>query len=58
MENSEDIYPEDNRLRLVAADYYAVMFVAFVIGLYGLFSLFWLASAEIQQSVHVVGSLS
>jgi hypothetical protein len=57
METSKDLYPGDNRLRFYAAAYYAVMLVAFAIGLYGLFSLFWLAGAELQQSVHVVGSL-
>lgn len=57
MENSEHRYPEDNRLRLVAVAYYAVMFAAFAVGLYGVFSLLSLAGAELQQSVHIAGSL-
>ena len=57
METSKNIFPEDNRLRFSAAAYYAVMLVASAIGLYGLFSLFWLAGAKLQQSVHVVGFL-
>ena len=57
MENSKDTSTEDSRLRLAAAAYYAVMLVSFVIGLYGLLSLFSLASAELQQSVHIVGPL-
>jgi hypothetical protein len=57
METSKNLFPEDNRLRFSAAAYYVVVLVAFTIGLYGLFSLFWLAGAELQQSVHVVGSL-
>jgi hypothetical protein len=46
METSKNIFREDNGLRFSAAAYYAVMLVAFAIGLYGLFSLFWLAGAE------------
>jgi len=57
METSKNIFPEDNKLRFSVAAYYLVMLAAFAIGLYGLFSLFWLAGAELQQSVHVVGRL-
>lgn len=57
MEKSKDTYREQTSLRFAAVAYHAVMLAGFVIGLYGLFSLFWLASAEIQQSVHIVGSL-
>jgi len=57
MEISEDSCREDSRLRLAAVAYHAVMLAAFVIGLYGLVSLFSLASAEIQHGVHIVGSL-
>ncbi len=54
MENSERGFTEDAKLKYVKLVYYAVMLVAFVIGMYGLLSLFSLASAEIQQSVHIV----
>lgn len=37
--------------------YYAVMLVAFAIGLYGCFSLFGLARAEVEHSVHLIGSI-
>lgn len=57
MDNSEGEYREDAMLRFATVTYYAVMLVAFVIGLYGLFSLFWLAGAEIQHSARIVGSL-
>jgi len=56
MKTSDGDTDEDARLRLAAAAYYAVMLVVFVIGLYGLFSLFWLASAEIQHNAHILGS--
>jgi hypothetical protein len=54
METSTDQH-EDSRLRLAAFVYYTVMLVGFVIGLYGLFSLFWLATAEIQHNARIVG---
>lgn len=50
MNSSEIEYREDVRLRFATVTYYAVMLAAFVIGLYGLLSLFWLASTEIQHS--------
>lgn len=57
MEILEDRYRKQSMLRFAAVAYHAVILVAFVIGLYGLLSLFSLASAEIQHSVHIVGSL-
>jgi hypothetical protein len=55
MENSERTYPKDRRLQLVAIVYCAVMLAAFVVGLYGCFSLFLLARAEVERSVHLSG---
>jgi hypothetical protein len=57
MNSSGGEYREDARLRFETVTYYAVMLAAFVIGLYGLFSLFWLASAEIQINARIVGFL-
>lgn len=54
MENSEHVYGEGTKLRVLVLAYHAVMLGAFAAGLYGLFSLFSLASAEIQQSIHIV----
>ncbi|MFY9572348.1 MAG: hypothetical protein WAV20_13190 [Blastocatellia bacterium] len=54
MDTSKRAYAVDKKLQFAAIAYYAMMLAAFVIGLYGLFSLFWLASAEIQNSVHIV----
>ena len=56
MENSERTFTtEETRLRVVAIAYAAVMLVAFVIGLYGCFSLFWLAGHEVERSVQLFG---
>jgi hypothetical protein len=57
MQKSNNAFGEDRALRLAVTAYYAVMIVVFVIGLYGFFSLVWLASAEVQHSVQVIGSL-
>ena len=56
MENPEDTRSEELNLRFAAVVYHTVMLVAFVIGLYGLISMFSLASAEIRHSVHIIGS--
>lgn len=57
MNSFEGEYREDARLRFATVIYYAVMLAVFVIGLYGLFSLFWLAGAEIQHNARIVGFL-
>ena len=57
MNSSHGEYREDARQRFLTVTYYAVMLAAFVIGLYGLFSLFWLASSEIQHNARIVGFL-
>ena len=58
MENLENIYTEDRSLGFATFVYCAVMLVAFVIGLYGLFSLLWLAADSVGHSVQVIGSLN
>ena len=57
MENLENIYTEDRSLGLTTLVYCAVMLVAFVIGLYGLFSLLWIAADSVGRNVQVIGSL-
>lgn len=51
MENANKTRQIEKGLQVVAIAYHVVMLAAFVIGLYGFFSLFWLASAEIHHSV-------
>lgn len=57
MQNTQELYEESRSLVWTALVYYAVILTAFVIGLYGLFSLIWLAGDSLQQSVQVLGSL-
>ena len=57
MENLDDIYLEKRSLALAAFVYYIVMLTAFVIGLYGLLSLFWLAASSVQNNAQVISSL-
>jgi hypothetical protein len=54
MDNSEKTSFEDSRLRLAVIVYYAVMLAVFTVGLYGLFSLFFIASAEIRHNVQLL----
>ena len=55
MQDAEDRYSDDRRLRAAAIVYTLVMIGAFAIGLYGLFSLFWLATSTAEQSLRAVG---
>ena len=48
---------ENGALGLIAAIYYAVMLVAFVVGLYGFFSLFWLATSAVARDARILSSL-
>jgi hypothetical protein len=54
MDHSEKTSFDDSRLRLAVIVYYAVMLAVFTVGLYGLFSLFFIASAEIQRNVQLL----
>jgi len=51
MENSIKTKQIEKSLQVVAIAYHIIMLAAFVVGLYGFFSLFWLASAEVHHSV-------
>jgi len=57
MENTRELYEENRSFAWTALIYYAVMLIAFVIGLYGLFSLIWMAGDSLAQNVKVLGSL-
>lgn len=41
---------EGRSLHAASVFYYGMLLVAFVIGLYGLFSLFWLAAGAFERS--------
>jgi hypothetical protein len=57
MENAQELYEENRSLAWTALIYYVVMLIAFVIGLYGLFSLLRLAGDSLAQNVQALGSL-
>jgi hypothetical protein len=57
MQDARELIEENRALAWTALVYYTVMLIAFVIGLYGLFSLIWLAGDSFHQNVQVIGSL-
>jgi len=57
MENLDEIYLEKRSLALAAFVYYIVMLAAFIIGLYGFLSLFWLASNTVEHNAQALSSL-
>ena len=57
MKDAEKSKVESFALGMTAAVYYAVMLAAFAIGLYGFFSLFWLATSAVERSAHILGTL-
>jgi hypothetical protein len=57
MENAQELFEENRSLAWRVLIYYAVMLIAFVIGLYGLLSLIWMAGDSLAQNVQVLGSL-
>ena len=57
MNNLETDYAEDARLRLTAVVYGAVVLAALLIGLYGFFSLLWLAGSAVERAGQTPGLL-
>ena len=57
MENAQELYEENRSLAWRVLVYYLVMLIAFVIGLYGLFSLIWMAGDSLAQNVKTLGCL-
>ena len=55
MQDTRELYEENRALGLTVLVYYAVMIVAFAIGLYGLFSLIWMAGDSFAQNLHALG---
>ena len=43
-------------LGVTAALYYVVMLAAFAVGVYGFFSLFWLATSAVGRNAQILGS--
>jgi nitrate reductase NapE component len=57
MDKQKDSLVEERALGFVALCYYAVLLVGFVIGLYGFFSLLWMAGSLVERNNHIAGSL-
>jgi hypothetical protein len=55
MQDTRELFNESRSLAWTALIYYAVMLAAFLIGLYGLFSLVWLAGDSLAQNVKTLG---
>jgi hypothetical protein len=57
MERPKHDSTESHSWRTAALLFYGVMLVALFIGLYGLFSLYWLAAGTFERSGYNPGSL-
>jgi hypothetical protein len=57
MQDTRELLEETRALAWTALVYYAVMLAAFLIGLYGLFSLIWLAGDSLAQNVRAIGMI-
>jgi len=57
MQNAQELFEENRSLAWRVLIYYVVVLIAFVIGLYGLFSLIWMAGDSLAQNVRGLGSL-
>lgn len=55
MQDTRELLEETRALVWTALVYYAVLLAAFLIGLYGLFSLIWLAGDSLAQNVKMIG---
>ncbi len=57
MDKQNDSLAEERALGFVALFYYVVLLAGFVIGLYGFFSLLWMAGSLVERNSHIAGSL-
>ena len=48
---------EERALGFVAFFYYAILLAGFVVGLYGFFSLLWMAGSLVERNSHIAGSV-
>ena len=55
MQDTRELLEESRALAWTVLVYYAVMLVAFAIGLYGLFSLIRMAGDSLAQNVRALG---
>jgi hypothetical protein len=57
MEKRNDTLVEERVLGFAALFYSVVLLAGFVIGLYGFFSLLWMAGSLVERNNHIAGSL-
>ena len=57
MQDTRELIEEARALAWTALVYYAVLLAAFLIGLYGLFSLIWMAGDSLAQNVKMIGMI-
>ncbi|HJQ26166.1 MAG TPA: hypothetical protein VKA60_19775 [Blastocatellia bacterium] len=57
MQDTRELLAESRALAWTALVYYVVMLIAFAIGLYGLFSLIWMAGDSLAQNMQAFGML-
>ncbi len=57
MDMQKDRLVEERALGFIAFFYYAVLLAGFVIGLYGFFSLLWMAGSLVERNNQIAGSL-
>ena len=55
MQDTRELLEESRALAWTVLVYYTVMLIAFAIGLYGLFSLIWMAGDSFAQNVQALG---
>jgi hypothetical protein len=57
MTESQETFAEERTLGVAVLLYYAVALGAFVIGMYGLFNLVWLAGSAVEQNARTLAGL-
>ena len=57
MDKRNDSLAEERALGFIALFYYVVLLAGFVIGLYGFFSLLWMAGSLVERNSQIAGSL-
>jgi len=57
MDKQNESLAEERALGFIAIFYYAVLVVGFVVGLYGFFSLLWMAGSLVERNNQIAGPL-
>ena len=57
MDRRDDSLAEARALGFIAIFYYALLLAGFAVGLYGFFSLLWMAGSLVERNNHIAGPL-